>query len=145
MTITREFITNVSSEEAKELLPQWSWLVPNTDTPLFLSAFGDWVFGNPDGSLWILSVLEGSYERVAINSEEYNELNKSSEWCNDNLLAEWFPIALENGICPDANECIGWKIHPIIGGKFTPKNLQAFSMVVYQSLMAQLHSQSQGK
>ena len=79
MTITREFITSVSSEEAKELLPQWSWLVPNTDTPLFLSAFGDWVFGNPYGSLWILSAIEGSYERVAINSEEYNELNKSSE------------------------------------------------------------------
>ncbi|WP_432210636.1 hypothetical protein [Marinobacter alkaliphilus] len=77
-----EFLKKPSEEEVETLLPQWSWLVPSGVTPLFLSAFGDWVFGDPDGSLSVLSLLDGNYEKVAGSSEEYNRLNKSAEWCD---------------------------------------------------------------
>lgn len=134
-----EFLKKPSEEEVETLLPQWSWLVPSGVTPLFLSAFGDWVFGNPDGSLSILSVLEGTYEKVASSSEEYNRLNKSAEWCDEIFIASWYPIALENGLVPNEGECIGWQLHPILGGDFSVENLQIFNMAVYQSLMSQLH------
>jgi hypothetical protein len=105
-----------SEYDTAGLLAEWHWLVPKFATPLFISAFGDWVFGHPDGSLWILSLLEGNYHQVARNAAEYNTLNKSIE-------------------------CLGWKAHPVIGGKFAAANLQVFSMAVYQSLMGQLHRQ----
>jgi len=138
-----EFLRKPSEEEVKELLPEWSWLVPTDATPIFLSAFGDWVFGNPDGSLSVLSVLEGNYEKVASSSEEFNRLNKSAEWCDEIFIASWYPIAVENGIVPKEGECIGWKVHPILGGEFAVHNLQIFHMPVYQSLMSQLHFQVQ--
>ena len=125
--------------EISKFLPQWSWIVPETSTPLYLSTFGDWVFGNSDGSLSVLSLLEGKYERVANNCNEFNEYNKSPEWCDEIFIASWYPIAIENGIIPSQDECIGWKIHPVIGGKFEVENLRVFSMEVYQSLMSQLH------
>ena len=53
-------------------------------------------------------------------------------------------IAIENGIKPSEFECIGWKIHPMIGGEFSVDNLQVFDMQVYQSLMSQLHARIQG-
>lgn len=134
-----EFLKKPSDEEIDELLPPWSWLVPSDATPLFLSVFGDWVFGNADGSLSVLSVLEGNYEKVASSSAEYNRLNKSAEWCDDIFIASWYPIALENGIVPKDGECIGWKVHPTLGGEFSVENLQVFSMPVYQFLMSQLH------
>ena len=139
-----EFMKKPSEAEVETLLPQWSWLVPSTATPLLLSVFGDWLFGNPDGSLSVLSVLEGTFEQVASNSEEYNGLNKSPEWCDEIFISSWYSIAIENGISPKNGECIGWQVHPIIGGEFSPSNLKIFSMPVYQSLMSHLHAMVQG-
>lgn len=134
-------MSGVSGHDVPSLLTEWKWLVPESDTPLFISAFGDWVFGNPDGSLWVLSVLEGSYEQVAKNGDEYNSLNKSEKWLNQIFIAEWLPIAIENGLIPSQTECIGWRLHPLLGGKFEVANLQIFSMLVYQTIMGQLHRQ----
>lgn len=139
----RPFFADVEHTDNSALLEEWRWLVPATDTPLFLTALGDWVFGAPDGSLWLLSALEGNYSKVASNSVEFNHLNKSQEWIEETFLASWFDIALGNEIRPSESECIGWKLHPLLGGKFEVANLQLFSMLVYQSLMGQLHRQLQ--
>lgn len=139
-----EFMREPSKDEIKTMLPQWFWLVPSDSSPLLITLFGDWLFGNPDGSLSVLSVLEGTYEKVANNSEDYNELNKSSDWCDEIFISSWLPIAIENGINPIEGECIGWIVHPIIGGEFSVSNLKIFSMSVYQSLMSQFHAKIQG-
>lgn len=141
MSTLRPLMVEASKYKIDDLLAEWHWLVPSSDTPLFISAFGDWVFGNPDGSLWALSVLEGNYEQVAQNAIEYNTLNKSAKWLEDIFIAGWLPIAASHGIEPTEDECLGWKVHPLIGGKFEVDNLQIFSMFVYQSIMGQLHRQ----
>jgi hypothetical protein len=130
-----------SQFDTKALGHEWRWLVPESDTPLFISIFGDWVFGHPNGSLWALSVLEGTYEQIARNTAEYNALNKSFEWLDATFIAGWREIAARHGLEPADGECLGWKVHPIIGGKFEVENLAIFRMLVYQSLMGQLHRQ----
>jgi hypothetical protein len=137
----RPLMIEASRYNTTELLDEWKWLIPTTDTPLFLSALGDWVFGHADGSLWALSVLEGTYERIAANSAEYNKLNKSVDWLESTFSAGWLAIAAGNGLEPEKDQCIGWKLHPLLGGKFELANLQLFHMRVYQSLMGQLHRQ----
>jgi hypothetical protein len=143
MSALRPLMIAASRYDTDRLLTEWRWLVPTRDTPLFISAFGDWVFGNPDGSLWSLSVLEGSYDQVARDAAEYNTLTKSAEWLESNFIAGWLPIAAGHGLEPKQDECLGWKLHPLSGGKFEVANLQLFSMLVYQSLMGQLHRQIQ--
>ena len=138
-----EFINSVSEKESDEYLPEWAWLVPSSATPLFITALGDWIFGNPDGSLSALSVLEGIYEPIANNSDEYNQLKRSEEWLDEMFLSGWYAIGVENGVIPADGECIGWKIHPIIGGEFSIDNLQIFDMKAYQTLMSQLHGRIQ--
>ncbi|MDN3650802.1 DUF1851 domain-containing protein [Reinekea marina] len=137
------FIREITQNEIEKFLPEWSWLVPSDSTPLFITAFGDWVFGNPDGSLSLLSVLDGVFERIAENSNEYNKLKNSEEWLDEIFIASWYQIAIENGVIPNDSECIGWKIHPAIGGEFKVGNLQVFDSLVYQSLMSQLHAKIQ--
>ena len=119
------------------------WWVPSEATPLFISVFGDWVFGSPDGSLWALSVLEGTYSKIASTGDEYNQLKSSFEWLDDTFMAGWQEIAHRHGLVPAVNECIGWKLHPKLGGPISKENLQVFSMRVYQYLMSQLHQQLQ--
>jgi hypothetical protein len=128
-----EFDTNA-------LLQFWRWLVPGSATPLFVSVFGDWVFGAPDGSIWALSVLEGTYDQIAHDSSEYNRLKSSFDWLDQTFIASWQEIAHRNGLVPRAGQCLGWRVHPILGGPFQADNLQLFDMTVYQALMGQLHS-----
>jgi hypothetical protein len=139
----RPFIVDIENTNTSSLLAEWRWLVPETETPLLLSALGDWVFGARDGSFWLLSALEGSYSKIAESSVEFNQLYKSQEWVEETFLVSWFEIALGNEIKPSESECVGWKVHPLLGGKFEVANLQLFSMLVYQSLMGQLHRQLQ--
>ena len=137
------FMTSAESFDAEDLLAPWRWLVPPSATPLFISVFGDWVFGAPDGSLWALSVLEGSYWKIAANGTEYNRLKTSMDWLEETFIAGWQEIAHRQGLVPAVDECIGWKIHPALGGPFEKENLKIFSMRVYQNLMGQLHQQMQ--
>lgn len=137
----RNLMTPAERYDVPKLLDSWRWLVPAQDTPLFVSGMGDWVFGAPAGSLWCLDVLEGTYSRIAIDGAEYNRLKRSHEWLQEKFSIEWFEIAIQNGFVPGEQECVGWKLHPLLGGKFEVANLQVFSMLVYQSLMGQLHEQ----
>jgi hypothetical protein len=138
-----EFMMSTDDVDTESLLLPWRWLVPPSVTPLFLSVFGDWVFGAPDGSIWALSVLEGQFWRIATNSAEYNRLKSSFEWLDENFVAGWQQIAHRHGLVPTQNQCIGWKVHPILGGPFEPANLQLFDTLAYQHLMGQLHRQLQ--
>src|SRR3977135_3639563 len=45
----RAFMIEASYYNAERFLEAWRWLVPKSETPLLLSAMGDWVFGRPDG------------------------------------------------------------------------------------------------
>ena len=89
-----------SQYDTAPLLAEWTWLVPDAATPLFLSAFGDWVFGHPDGSIWVLSVLEGTYVRIAATADDYNHLHQSQEWLEETFLSGWQPIAAAHGLEP---------------------------------------------
>jgi hypothetical protein len=132
-------------DDIKSLREPWQWLVPASDTPLLITIFGDWVFGAPDGSIWALSVLEGTYERIASGSDEYNRLKTSVQWLDETFIASWQEIAFRHGLAPTVNQCLGWKLHPILGGAFAVRNLQIFGMQLYQQLVGQLHRQIQSR
>ena len=124
-----------------EPLRDWDWLVSPRMTPLMVSVFGDVLLGAPDGSLWLLSMLDGECQQIAADAAEYNRLKRDPEWLDEWFLAAWQEIADRRGLQPKADECLGWKVHPLVGGQIEVDNLQVFSLRLYQSLMAQLHRQ----
>lgn len=63
------------------------------------------------------------------------------KWLEDELAAGWVIIAEGNGLVPGPDQCLGWKLHPLLGGTFDKANLKIFSMRVYQSLMGQMFRQ----
>jgi hypothetical protein len=140
MSDLQAFMRNVDATDAA-LVSNWSWLVPHEHTPLLLSIFGDWVFGAPDGSLWTLSTLEGSYEHIAHSSAEFNTLKQSPEWLDKVFIASWQEIAARHGIVPSANECITWRVPPVLGGSLEVGNLQLLAQSTYQPFIAQVHQQ----
>jgi hypothetical protein len=137
----RAFMVPAERYDLSALLSEWTWLVPERDTPLFLTVMADWVFGSPDGAIWRLSALEGDYVQIAKNAEQFNGMKRSAEWLNEEFCADWQPIAAVSNFLPDEDECLGWRVHPYLGGEMNVGNFQVFSMLVYQSLMGQLHRQ----
>ena len=123
------------------LLEDWRWLVPHELTPLMIGIFGDWVFGAPDASHWHLDLLEGQLTRIASDSAEFNRLKSLDQYRDAWFSANWADIALSNGLVPNRDECLGWKIAPVLGGPFAADNIQVFSLRVYQCLQGQLFRQ----
>ena len=103
-----------------------------------MTKFGDWFFVNSKGHVFFLDLIEGELNEVAFSIEEFNKLKntkaKQTEWYLDGFVFRCYDenLRLKEG------ECYGWKIHPMIGGKFEFENIQVFSILVYQSLMGQL-------
>ena len=46
----RWFMVPAEKYNTQALLEGWGWRIPGDATPIFISAMGDWIFGDPDGS-----------------------------------------------------------------------------------------------
>jgi len=139
--VKRDLAISCREFDCEPLLTDWRWLVPSDDTPLMIGIFGDWVFGAPDGSHWHFDLLEGRFHRIADDSNEFDTKKQEDQYRDEWFGANWADIALENGLVPELQECLGWKIAPIIGGPFSLDNIQLFPLSVYQTINGQLHRQ----
>ena len=137
----RDLVISATYIDTEPLLADWAWLVPPSHQPLFVGAFGDCVFGAPDGSLWLLDLLEGDYVRIAADAAEYNRLKSDPANLDKWFSADWVVIAAGNGLVPDQTECLGWKAHPVIGAAFSMENIGLFSTRIYHSVVGQLFRQ----
>ena len=127
--------------DCSRLLNEWRWLVPEDAVPLMIGIFGDWIFSTPDGSHWHLDLLEGQFQRIAKDSNDFNAKKNVKQNRENWFGSNWADIALELGMIPDDDECLGWKIAPVLGGSFSVDNIQVFTLVVYQSCNGQLFHQ----
>lgn len=64
----RALLIDAAQYDTSRLLQDWRWLVPEPATALLISAFGDRVFGHPDGSLWALSPTTAENGRSACDA-----------------------------------------------------------------------------
>ncbi len=129
--------------DTDDLLRDWRWRVPKDYTPIQMTKFGDWFFGDSQQHVHMLDLIEGTLQEVAPSIPAYNELKntaeKQGEWFLDGLV---FRCA-EAGVLLSPSQCYGWRVHPMLGGTLTFDNIQVFSLRVYQSLMGQIFRQYQ--
>ncbi|TCR90765.1 T6SS immunity protein Tdi1 domain-containing protein [Rhizobium sp. BK376] len=137
----RQLAVSCDDMDCDHLLMHWHWLVPADAKPLMIGIFGDWIFGAPDGSHWHLDLLEGDFHRIADSSDDFNEKKDQDQFRNEWFGADLAEIALGNGLVPTHEECLGWKIAPILGGSFSMDNIEVFPLTVYQAITGQLFRQ----
>jgi hypothetical protein len=137
----RAFMIEASRFDTDDLLRCWRWRVSPELKPQMISLFGDWVFGAPDGTIWALSLLEGECGQIARSSAEYNILKRDFDWMSEVFIADWQEIAERHRIIPADDQCIGWKVHPMLGGAFSVDNMKIQSMSSYQPFMGEFHRQ----
>ena len=138
-------IIPIENFDVEEALESWHWLYPKEYTPLFLTAFGDWILGSPDGSIHLLDIIEGQVTKIAENNIEFNRLKettkKKDEWFLESLV-----LGLVNqNILLKPGECYGFEIPPILGGKIEIGNVRPFLIAVYEAITGQIHEQIRKK
>lgn len=124
--------------DTKRLLADWRWVVPEDFEPIQLSKFSEWFFSAPDGRIHRLELIEGTLLQVAKSRGQFEAMREDEQMRN-----EWFQAGLvfrcsAQGLALKPDECYGWRVHPMLGGKLEFENIQAFPISAYQGQMAQL-------
>lgn len=139
----RDLLLDARLYDLPVLLQEWRWLIPDDYTPLQISVLGDWVFQAPDGSLWLLSIVEGICSQIAADQDEYRQRSQSLDWLNQVFLYDWQLKAASIGLLPNDQQCLAWRLHPLHGGRFDPRNLHIQDMHDYQPRLGRLHRELQ--
>jgi T6SS immunity protein Tdi1, C-terminal len=139
--IWQKLTISLEGFDCSRLFGEWRWLVPESASPQWLTGFGDCAFTFPDQAVFFLDVLEGTFNRVAASERDLDSFFQSGENRNRWLSADWFDICNQRGLFLGQGQCYGWKVAPILGGKFEFSNIQVFDIEVYESITGQLHRQ----
>lgn len=126
------------------LLREWRWIVPADHRPFRMTMFGDWFFEAPDGSVHMLDLLEGDLKRIADSMAALAELDKREDKREELYLEDFVVRCRSEGVELKEGECLGWRLHPKLGGTLSADNIQPFSIRLYQSLVGQLLRQLRG-
>jgi hypothetical protein len=131
-----------SEIDCSGLFDDWHWILPTMHHPVMIGYFGDTVFNAPDGSLWLLDVLEGTYQRIAANTDEFETLLRNPDNADLWFTQNWVEIATAHGLIPAIDQCLGWHIPPLFGGPFEIENIGVFPRRTYLCIQGQLHRQA---
>lgn len=134
-------VISISKENISKARTAWDWIIPQNMEPLQITCFGDWVLGHPDGSIWFLDSLEGSLEKLADNSAQFNLLKQDPKF-RDRYYLEGKVIALyKEGKVIKVEESYAYTIHPILGGSFDSDNIKVMDATINMTMLGQLHHQ----
>jgi len=114
----------------------WSGWITGRVLPLYMSKFGDWFLRHPDGSTSELSVIEGTYSRIASTPDEFTGLVNSREWQEEHLLSLVVYQLHERKIIPDQGQCYGFTLHPHLLGRLDSSQAMVMEIGAWQAVCA---------
>jgi hypothetical protein len=130
-------IEPVTPDDAKVWLANWSRWVQGRVSPLFMSKFGDWFLRTMDGGTHELSVIEGTYKKIASSPEEFTKLVNSQDWQEEHLLSYHVLQLHERGLVPTPKQCYGFAPHPALLGNIQLDQVMIFEIGAWQYICAQ--------
>lgn len=141
MSIPPHLTVSVVDPRRRELLGYWSWLVSDTYEPVLMTAFGDWILASGDGRVHLLSMLDGDIAEIAPNLATFLLQASDVEYQDEWFLAGLVDRMVADGVHLLTGQCYGFKTPPVLGAPIGPDNVAPIDIVVYHSIMSQLHRQ----
>ena len=129
---------HMAGDLAARCLGPWSATIGGRVAPIAMSKFGDWILRREDGSTYELSVLEGTFEKIADSPEEFRRQVNQREWQEKHLLSLIVYSLHERGIIPREGQCYAFAPHPILVGRIVPETAMIMDIVVWQHICAQV-------
>ncbi len=125
------------------LLSDWVPPLPSSFTLWLVNRFGDaFVVSDDDGSVHMLDVGGGTLARVADNRAHFTDLLDQSDNANNWLMIPLVDACREAGMSLEPSKCYGFKIPPVLGGKYEVANVEPTDLAVHYSLLADIYKQT---
>ena len=142
MPTWEQLLIRTTGIDCQRLLSYWRWLLEKDYHPIVMTAFGDWFLADQDGSVHFLDLVAGSLSKVAESGDEFKRVMGQPENLDQWFMAEVVQSLLDAGIVPGKNQCYGYKIPPVLGGKIEVANIEPTDIAVHQGLLSQIHEQT---
>lgn len=127
---------------ADTLLADWRWLVGPRFELWLVTTWGDALLRDrDDGSIHLLDTLEGRVLHIAVSSAAFEVAVASTDAQDEWLMAGLVDRQARLGVRPGKDECLGFKIHPVLGGGLDADNVEIQLVVVHFAITGQLHEQ----
>ncbi|MCQ9372864.1 DUF1851 domain-containing protein [Methyloversatilis sp. XJ19-13] len=137
-----DYLIDQRSKDWPQLLSGWGGSIPESFTLWLVNRFGDAFLVVDDGSVHMLDAGAGQISRVADSRDHFAELLDRDDNANNWLMiplvdkcAEAFPPLQES-------QCYGFKVPPMLGGKYTLDNVEPTDLSVHYSILADIHRQT---
>jgi hypothetical protein len=145
MRITwNELTINPAGLDFDSLLEEWRWLVPETMSPVVVSALGDLFLRDADNSVHWLDTGAGNLTRVADSPQHFKELMMQPERANEWFIPQLIGDLIEAGQSLADGQCYSYDLPPGLGGEFTVENMKPTDIRIHFSMFGQLFRQTKG-
>ena len=136
-----DYIIDQEGLDWSNLLSEWTWLLPDTFTPWIVNRLGDIVVVNENETISFFDIGAGSFQQIADSRETFIRLIDEADNAN-----HWLAIPLVNrlvqaGMILKPKTVYGFKIPPMLGGKYDIENLEITDISVHYGLLGDLYGQ----
>ncbi|HKF48280.1 MAG TPA: DUF1851 domain-containing protein [Terracidiphilus sp.] len=137
-----DYLIDQTDKDWNALLEDWVEVLPSTFTIWFVNRIGDLILAFEDGSIHLLDVGHGTIEKIAESREQFCELIDAGDNAEDWLMISLVDECRAAGITISANQCYGFKIPPLLSGKYEVSNIAPIDLAEHYSFLADIFQQT---
>ena len=137
-----DYLIDQQGKDWAGLLSDWVPPLPPSFTVWMVNLFGDVFAVYNDGSVHMLDLGTGALERVADNREHFCDLADRDDNASDWLMIPLVDACRAAGLVLSSAQCYGFKIPPLLSGKYEVDNVAPRDLAEYFASMADLVRQT---
>ena len=119
-----DYLIDCSGFDWAKLTETWRWRLPRSFTTWLMNRFGDLYLKTDDGKIHVLRLDDGSLRCLADSREEFCDKIDDTETANDWLMIPLVDRLVAAGKTLGPSECYAFVQIPLIGGDYTPENVE---------------------
>ena len=138
-----DYLIDQADKDWATHLGDWIPPLPSSFTLWLVNRFGDvFIVADDDNSVHMLDVGAGTLTRVANDRSHFADLLDTADNANNWLMLPLVDECRGVGMNLGPSQCYGFKIPPVLGGKYELENVEPTDLAVHYSFLAQIYKQT---
>jgi hypothetical protein len=137
-----DYLIDQAGFDWQAMLAGWADILPETFTMWLVNRFGDVFIIAEHGSVHHLDIAGRTLHRVADNRDQFADLIDVPQNANKWLMIPLVDQCVKLGMSLSQRQCHGFKIPPLLGGAYEPRNVAPVDLVENYAFLADIWSQT---
>ena len=137
-----DYLIDQTGKDWGDLLSGWADLLPPSLTVWLVNRFGDVISVLEDGSVHLLDVSAGTFERIANDREHFADEIDKHENANNWLVIPLVDQCVSAGLVLGPDRCYCYKVPPMLGGQYTFENVATISLPEHYAFLSDIWQQT---